>query len=148
MPEKKSLKPIPPTLRGKKRYVLFRLLSNLHEADSVKGGAPPGQAAASPGKAGATTSEAKPFAGKTFAQKDVSRALNETFSALFGAKGMAEQKLFLGKWLPEKNSGIIRCSLKELESVKAGLLFIEKVQGADAVPLIERVSGSIRKLRG
>ena len=147
MPEKKSLKPIPPTLRGKKRYVLFRLLSNLHGTDSAKGGAPPGQTAASPGKAGATTLEAEPFAGKAFAQKDVSRAIDETFSRLFGAKGMAEQKLFLVKWFPENNSGIIRCSLKELESVKAGLLFIEEVQGTDVVPLIERVSGSIRKLK-
>ncbi|PIN85414.1 MAG: ribonuclease P protein component 2 [Candidatus Diapherotrites archaeon CG11_big_fil_rev_8_21_14_0_20_37_9] len=109
---KKALKPIPPTLRGKKRYISFYLHceSNLDE-NAVK--------------------------------KEIWRV----FGGIFGEKGIAEQKLWLVKWYPEKNKGILRCSLKELENVKAGLLFISSVSGVKTMPLIDSVSGSVKKLR-
>ena len=110
--QKKSMNPIPPTLRGKKRYVKFRLLSavQLHE-------------------------------------KDVWFSLSAGFSVLFGSAGIAQQRLWLIKWDSKSNEGIVRCSLREEENVKAGLLFVQKV-GPDAViPLILRVSGSVKKLK-
>ncbi len=112
MPEKKSMKPISPTLRGKKRYVKFRLICS-----------------------------------QALQEKGVWFSLSNTFSSLFGGKGIAEQRLWLVKWFPGKNEGILRCSLQEEEDVKAGILFISRVGSAQVIPTIVKVSGSIKKLK-
>ncbi len=108
---KKSLKPIPPTLRGKKRYVKFELNSDV-----------------------------------SLFEKDVKFAIWNTFSRIYGEKGVAEQKLWLIKWFPDKNEGILRCALEKLEEVKAGLLFVKEVQKEPVIPILKKVSGSIKKL--
>ena len=113
--KKKSLKPIPPTLRGKKRYVLFGLVC---------------------------------AEGKTFAEKEVFHSVWNTFSKVFGSAGLAEQKLWLLKWFASEGKGVLRCSLPELEKVKAGLLFLQEVKGVKVVPLVLSVSGSAKKLKG
>lgn len=112
MAVKKSMKPIPPTLRGKKRYVKFSLLS-----------------------------------GARLREGEVNSAITSVFSSLFGSRGIAEQRLWLIKWFPEYGEGILRCSLPEEESVKAGLLFIQKVGSENVIPTIVKVSGSVRKLK-
>jgi len=108
--KKKSLKPIPPTLRGKKRYVKFELISD-----------------------------------KPLSEEKVKKAIWATFRGIFGERGIAEQKLWLVKWLG-KNKGILRCSHKEEENVKAGLLFLKTIDNEEVIPLIIKVSGSMRKL--
>ena len=109
---KKDLNPIPPTLRGKKRYIKFRV-----------------------------------FTQKNLRENDVKYSLFGVFSRLFGASGVAEQKLWLIKWFPEKNEGIVRCSHLEEENVKAGLLFLSEIADEKAVPMVVSVSGSIKKLK-
>ena len=110
--KKKSLNPIPPTLRGKKRYVKFRLIC-----------------------------------AKKLAEKDVWPAVSGVFQRLFGSAGVGEQRLWLLKWFPDSGEGIIRCALAEEESVKAGLLFVQRVGAEMVVPVIVKVSGSVRKLK-
>lgn len=108
--QKKKLNPIPPTLRGKKRYVAFELVSD-----------------------------------QTLIEIEVKKAIWSVFGNIFGGKGIADQKLWLVKWLP-KNKGILRCSLKEEENVKAGLLFLKQIKETPVIPIISKVSGSIKKL--
>ena len=110
--KKKSLNPIPPTLRGKKRYVKFRFIC-----------------------------------AQRLAEKDVWNSISNTFSRIFGASGIADQRLWLIKWFPEKNEGIVRCALAEEEEVKAGLLFVQRAGNENVIPLILKVSGSVGKLK-
>ncbi len=109
---KKSLNPIPSSLRGKKRYVKFRFISQ-----------------------------------KVLIEKDIWASLSSTFQSLFGASGVAEQRLWLVKWFPGKNEGIVRCALAEEERVKVGLLFVQRVDSETVVPTIVKVSGSMKKLK-
>ncbi|VVB99776.1 Ribonuclease P protein component 2 [uncultured archaeon] len=111
-PQKKSLNPIPSSLRGKKRYVKFRFICS-----------------------------------KPLAERDAWQSILRAFGGLFGSQGMAEQRLWLIKWFPEKNEGILRCSLQQEENVKAGILFVQKVGPETVVPLILKVSGSVKKLK-
>ncbi len=110
---KKEMNPIPPTLRGKKRYVKFRFVSR-----------------------------------SALRESEVKFSLHSSFARLFGEMGVAEQKLWLVKWFPEKNEGIVRCALEKEEHVKAGLLFMAEVRGEPIVPVIVAVSGSVKKLKG
>jgi len=112
MVEKKSLKPIPPTLRGKKRYVKFSLISNAK-----------------------------------FNLAEVRNEIWFVFGRIFGEKGIAEQKLWLVNWDGSSNSGIIRCSLEKVEEVKGGLLFLQEISRKKVIPVIEGVSGSVKKLK-
>ena len=111
---KQSLKPIPPTLRGKKRYVLFELIA----------------------KENAKLSE-----------KNVDDALWKTFLELYGSVGTARQRFWPIKFDSSRNLGIVRCALEALEEVKAGLLFVKNVNGAEVIPKIISVSGSIKQLK-
>lgn len=110
--KKKGLNPIPSTLRGKKRYVKFKLIC-----------------------------------GKALQEKEVWNSVSVAFQNLFGASGVAGQRLWLIKWFPESNEGILRCSLREEENVKAGLLFVQRVGTESVVPMIVKVSGSVKKLK-
>ena len=109
--KKKSLKPIPPTMRGKKRYIEFQLIASAE-----------------------------------ISQEGTKNAVFGVFERLFGEAGIASQKLWMVKWLKTSNTGILRCSLSQEENVKAGLLFVTRAGGTGVVPLVKRVSGSIRKL--
>ena len=109
--KKKSLKPIPPTLRGKKRYIKFQLLTN-----------------------------------QKLREMDVKDSVWRVFGRLFGEKGIAEQKLWVVKWLPQ-NNGVLRCSLEKEEEAKAGILFIKKIGETPVIPVILGVSGSLSKLK-
>ncbi len=110
--KKKSLNPIPSTLRGKKRYVKFTLICR-----------------------------------NSLSEKDVWSAISGTFARLFGASGIASQRLWLIKWFPQSNEGIVRCALAEEENVKAGFLFVQKVGTENVIPFIVKVSGSVKKLK-
>ncbi|HLC79336.1 MAG TPA: Rpp14/Pop5 family protein [archaeon] len=110
--EKKSQKPIPPTLRGKKRYIKFSLLCSAN-----------------------------------LSERDVGAEISNIFSAIFGASGIASQRLWLIKWFSQKNEGIVRCALPQEENVKAGLLFLQKVRQEQVIPVILKVSGSVKKLK-
>jgi len=111
MQKKKSLNPIPPTLRGKKRYVSFELVSE-----------------------------------QPLIEIEVKKEIWSVFGNIFGGKGIADQKLWVIKW--SKNKGILRCSLKEEENVKAGLLFLKQIKETPVIPIIIKVSGSLKKLTG
>ena len=130
--QKKSLNPIPSSMRGKKRYVKFRFICARQGLSSPSRG----------------EDRALHQAEHALAERDAWLSIQSTFSSLFGSQGMAEQRLWLLKWFPESNEGILRCSLAEEENVKAGLLFVQKVGPENVVPLIVKVSGSVKKLKG
>ena len=111
MSEKKSLKPIPPTLRGKKRYVKVEFFSN-----------------------------------SNLREIEVRDSVWNKFTRIFGEKGVAEQKLWLVKWLG-KNKCIFRCSLENVDNVKTGLLFVKKIGEIRVNPNIIAVSGSLKKFK-
>ena len=112
MVEMKKLNPIPLSLRERKRYIEFELISE-----------------------------------KRLEEKDVSFQLWKDFLSLFGEIGTAKQRLWLAYWNEEKNTGILRCSLKELEKVKAGLLFASKIKDVKVITRILKVSGTIKSLK-
>ncbi|MEK6957661.1 MAG: Rpp14/Pop5 family protein [archaeon] len=153
---KKEMNPIPPTLRGKKRYVKFRLVC-IGASIARHGPAQQGQShAASPRREGMRTevrqASAKhcpslPTGERVVREQDAKFSLYSSFARLFGEQGIAEQRLWLIKWFPERNEGIVRCALEKEEQVKAGLLFLREVHGEPVVPLIEGVSGSLKKLK-
>ena len=102
---KTSLKPIPLSMRGKKRYVSFELLSD-----------------------------------KKLGEKEVFQAVKQSLLQLYGEIGVACQRPWLISF--KGNKGVLRCALSEVEEVKAGLLFLEKVGQTPVSPKILRVSGS------
>lgn len=118
MAEKRKYKPIPLSMRGKKRYILFRLIPVFGSQEI----------------------------SKKHDSKTVFSSILKTFESLFGQKGVSEQRLWLVKWFPNSMEGIIRCSLKEEENVKAGLLFLNDI-GMPVMPIVLKVSGSIKKLK-
>ncbi len=77
-------------------------------------------------------------------ERDVSIALWKQFLQLFGELGTAKQKIWLVKFDSEKNQGVLRCALEEVEQVKAGLLFLKEVKGITVIPFILTVSGTIK----
>ena len=111
MVEKKSLKPIPPTLRGKKRYIKVEFISEVN-----------------------------------LSENDVGNGVLSKFIRIFGEKGVAEQKLWLVKWIG-KNKCIFRCALEKEDDVKTGLLFVKKINEIRVNPIILSVSGSLKKLK-
>ncbi|AJF60830.1 MAG: hypothetical protein J4224_04745 [Candidatus Diapherotrites archaeon] len=112
MKEKNSLKPVPPTARGKKRYIQFRLISE-----------------------------------KKLDEKIVSSALNRLFLEFFGELGVAERRLWFIGFSPASCKGTVRCSHTAVESVEAALMFLKEVKENKVIPVILRVSGSIKKLK-
>ncbi len=111
MVEKKSLKPIPPTLRGKKRYIKVEFISTV-DLNEV----------------------------------EVRSSIWSKFTRIFGEKGIAEQKLWLVKWIGQ-NKCIFRCSLENEDNVKTGLLFVKKIGEIRVNPSILAVSGSLKKIK-
>ena len=111
MVEKKSLKPIPPTLRGKKRYIKVEFISAVDLNES-----------------------------------EVRASIWSKFTRIFGEKGIAEQKLWLVKWIGQ-NKCIFRCSLENEDNVKTGLLFVKKIGEIRVNPCILAVSGSLKKIK-
>jgi ribonuclease P/MRP protein subunit POP5 len=104
---KTSLKPIPLSMRGKKRYISFELVSD-----------------------------------KRLLEKEVFRAVNQSLLQLYGEVGVARQRPWLVSF--KDNQGVLRCASSEVEAVKAGLLFLEKIASNPVSPKILRVSGSVK----
>ncbi len=104
-------KPLPPTARGKKRYIVFRLAG-----------------------------------GEELSQKQVHHAIWKAMLELYGSAGTAKQRTQLIEF--EKGRGIVRCDRGHTEEIKAGLLFVENVDGTKVVPKTVKTSGTLKKLRG
>jgi RNase P/RNase MRP subunit POP5 len=110
--QKKSLTPIPLSLREKKRYICFKLISS------------------------------KPLnAGK------VKKALDKTLLFLFGEVGLGRKGYSFIEFNSKTKKGIIRCKHTEEEEMKAGILFLKKIEDIDVIPVIESVSGTLKKSR-
>lgn len=118
---KLSLKPIPPTLRGKKRYISFELRC-------------------------AECHREKPE--RRFDETAVSRALWPEFLRIFGELGCAQRKVWLADWNPAKSRGILRCVHKAVDECIAGLQFLREIEGDAVIPKTLKVSGAIGKLKG
>jgi RNase P/RNase MRP subunit POP5 len=84
---------------------------------------------------------------KPFSEKSVWSSVSSVFFQLFGEVGLATQKLWLVSWNEDKCEGIVRCSHDSVENVKAGLLFVQEIEGNKVIPVLLKVSGSIKKLK-
>ncbi len=84
---------------------------------------------------------------KSFSEKSVWSSVMSVFFQLFGEVGLANQKLWFVSWNQDKCEGIIRCSHDSVEHVKAGLLFVQEIDSDKVIPVLLKVSGSIKKLK-
>lgn len=78
-----------------------------------------------------------------------SKAIKESFINLFGLNGYANAGyLFLNDMYdPEKKTGIIRVSTKEIDNFKTSLVFLNKINGKDALIKTKSCSGIIKKAK-
>ena len=77
----------------------------------------------------------------------VDEALWGTFLSLYGSEAVARQRLWLVIWNSQKNVGVARCALGELNRVKAGFLFFQRVGEKSVIPKLLTVSGSLKKVK-
>ena len=87
------------------------------------------------------------FSEKKLPQPAVNEEFESLFLGLFGEKGFADQRYKLIEFDPASGNGVLRSSLECAEQSKAGLLFLQKIQGFPAFCRILAVSGSLAKLR-
>ena len=103
------MKPYPPTLKDKKRYVAFR----------VEGG--------------------------RFAKPDVVRALWSAVLDTIGTLGAARAGFMVVDFDEGSQKGILRCSAKDLEIVKASTALLDKIGSSRAFVHVTDVTGTIKK---
>ena len=110
---KTKLKPVLPTLREKKRYVVFEVISK----------------------------------GKISDFEKVSDAVCLSTIRFVGELGAARAGVIVlgNKWDEQTQRGIIKVIHKHVDAVKASFVFIDKIDGKDAIVRSLGVSGILRK---
>lgn len=111
-PVGKKPKPLPPTMRTKKRYIFFQLNSS-----------------------------------KPLNAREVSSAVLNECSYLFGSIGVSKMNLQLIDFNSFSGEGILRCAREKLDETKSALLFVKNINGFPVRPQILKVSGTLKKLR-
>jgi RNase P/RNase MRP subunit POP5 len=86
--------------------------------------------------------------GAEAAGDEVFDALASEFRLLYGAKGLSEAGLKLIEYDAAARRGVVRCNHAHLTGVRAALARLVELGGAPASVQVERVSGTIRSLRG
>ncbi|HUU77865.1 MAG TPA: RNase P subunit p30 family protein [candidate division Zixibacteria bacterium] len=79
-------------------------------------------------------------------QKQFEEYLWESFTNLFGSVGSSRAGLFIIKFNPEKNYGILRCSHLALNALRASLATINQINDIKVIIHIMKVSGTIKSL--
>jgi len=117
------LKGLPPSLKKKKRYIAFRLISESE----------------------ISTEKENEVSGGNFEVKDVAVAILHNLLSLFGDYC----SMNTGVWVEEFNNGygILRCNNDELDKVKVALTLTGRVNGVDVIPVILGISGTLKKCR-
>jgi ribonuclease P/MRP protein subunit POP5 len=82
-----------------------------------------------------------------FERNDVWRAIQDVTQTLFGSFGLSHANVSLILYDEKSCLGILRCSHRFLDPVRAALLFLTDIKGKDASVSVLRVSGTIRSLR-
>tara|TARA_Y100000310_G_scaffold345858_1_gene471595 strand:- start:22134 stop:22565 length:432 start_codon:yes stop_codon:yes gene_type:complete len=110
--KKSKFKPVIPSLREKKRYLVFEVVSK----------------------------------GKV-SFKQMYDSLNNALLGFLGQFGMAKAGVMImeDKWDVNEQKGIIKLDNKSVDSVKSGLMFVNKIDGKDAIVKTLGLSGMINK---
>ncbi len=86
--------------------------------------------------------------GAKAAGGEVFDALASEFRLLYGVKGLSEAGLKLIEYDAAAHRGVVRCSHVHLAGARAALARLVDLGGSPASVQVERVSGTIRSLRG
>ncbi len=78
---------------------------------------------------------------------DIKDVIFDNFKELFGITGLSQADLTFINYDEEKGLGVLRCSHKLLDNVRASIAFIQKADGKNVSLNVLRVSGTIKKLR-
>ena len=108
-----KLKPVLPTLREKKRYLVFEVISK----------------------------------GKITSLEQVSGAVHSSIFGLVGDFGAAKAGVMMlaNKWNQQTQRGIIKVNHKQVDALKASLVFINSIENRDVIVRSLGVSGILRK---
>jgi len=111
----KGVKPILPSLREKKRYLVFEIISK----DRIS------------------------------SFKAVNQAIWSSLGSIVGDLGMAEMGIWVlpDKYNPANQTGVIRVSHKHVDTLKACLTFVGKVDKKDVIVRSLNVSGMLSKTK-
>ncbi|RJX15512.1 ribonuclease P protein component 2 [Candidatus Bathyarchaeota archaeon] len=88
----------------------------------------------------------KVVCGKTLSKTEVWKAIVESFRMLLGVLGLSQANLTLIEYDEKKQVGVLRCSHKFLDAVRASLTFINQINNEKANVYSLRVSGTLKTL--
>ncbi len=110
---KAKIKPLLPSLREKKRYLAYEVISRYKFNDAVH----------------------------------VSKAILDAANGFLGSLGMAKAGMLPvnDKWNENMQRGIMRVNNKHVDELKASLIFVNNIEGKDAVVKSIGASGILRK---
>lgn len=80
-------------------------------------------------------------------EKDLVRVIWNSILQLFGEYGASQTHLYLVEFNPEDGCGILRCSHKVVDMVRASITAITRVNEKSMTIHVLRVSGTLRALR-
>lgn len=78
---------------------------------------------------------------------NVKDAIFESFEKLFGIAGLSQADLAFIHYDEEQGLGVVRCSHKLLDNVRASIAFVQKAGGKEVSLNVLKVSGTIKKLK-
>jgi ribonuclease P/MRP protein subunit POP5 len=104
------MKPYPPTLKKKKRYIVFEVIS-----------------------------------GRKFGKEDVKKAVWSVLHENLGNVGLADAEISFVDFNEESQKGILRCTNKRLEQVRAALALLHEINLYKAFLYVKTITGSIKK---
>jgi RNase P/RNase MRP subunit POP5 len=80
-------------------------------------------------------------------ERDLVRAIWGSILQLFGEYGASQTNLYLVEFSPEDGCGILRCSHKAVDMVRASVAAMTRVNEKSVAIHVVRVSGTLRALR-
>jgi len=85
--------------------------------------------------------------GGRFRRGELYRAIQNSLTQLFGAYGLSQANLSLLEYDEEKGVGILRCSHRQIDAVKAALVYLQELEGKPATFRTIRTSGTLKSLK-
>jgi RNase P/RNase MRP subunit POP5 len=88
------------------------------------------------------------FYGDTnYSGKDLFNSIVRVIKEIFGELGLAETEIYLLKWIKDKNIGIIRCGIGQIEKIRFATIFLRNIDERPIIISVLRVSGTIKDLK-
>jgi ribonuclease P/MRP protein subunit POP5 len=87
------------------------------------------------------------LAEQSFNKRDVADAVWNAVLKLFGEYGASQTAITFIEYSPEKSWGILSCSHKTLEMVRASVASVTEINGKPVAIDVVGVSGTLRSLR-